>query len=487
MHQLVPASTRWAEYYPGVAKPYDIVFDVNAAAYAYRAFTNITAVGYYMFKDSLVSGYVGYKWYTFEARAVVNRPKRPSERIAMAAVPGASGVPDFYLSTCEVPFTLWNNVYRLADNNAFCLDPRGAAFDNDGDMGSMDFPASNGVYRTHVPDEPATDVTIHDVLIWCNALSIQESREPCYYQDAACTTVFLEAKYSPFWNGAPTNLPDVYVKWSADGYRLPTPKEWERAAAAGNQQYTPAYGWLAANATDTTHAVGGLQTNTLGCFDMAGNVWELVWPFGAMLPATGARTLLALGGDFHYPQHPTNASASAYGDEPYDGNYNIGFRLVRREAGMAAPDTSTNISGALPAWSIAKNDRSAPVPARQLTAPLATNWLALRAVPGTSTAMGQHEVTFAEWQPVYDWAKAHGYQFDYDAAMGSMSYWGWGSGWQPGAHGPDEPATGMSRFDAVTWLNAALACTALIQALACRLPIRTFTARCRKRWAKDRP
>ncbi len=452
IHTLNPTATRWAPYHPS---GYQIDFDASAAVFTPRAFTNVTAVGYYLAKDALISGYVGHKWYTFEAYATVHRPARPSERIAMSRIPGAGAVQDFYLSACEVPYALWRSVYRLANNNCFALDPRGNAnFDNTGDMGSMDLPTAAGAYLPHGPHEPVTDVTLYDVLVWCNALSIEESREPVYYEDAAFTKIFMEVKHSPFWLNAPASLPTVYVKWNADGFRLPTPKEWERAALAGNQEFSAASGWLGANASGTTHAVGGLITNALGCYDMAGNVWELTWPFGNALAPNAVMPLLALGGDMHYPGHPTNVSASAYGDLPYDGNYNIGFRIVRRDAGLSAPDTSTNLMQTIPAWRIAKNDRCAPVPARQLAAPLAAPWLPLKNVPGTNFAMGVFEVTFAQWQPVYDWAVAQGYTFDHDGDIGSMDYWGWGEGWTAGMHTPDEPVTSITRYDAMVWLNA---------------------------------
>ncbi len=453
VHQICPLDTQWAEYDPETSA-HLIHFETNSASYASRTFTNVTGVGYYLFKDRLVSGYLGYKWYTFEARATVKRPVRPGESINMVEVPGAGGVQDFYLSTCEVPYDLWQNVYRLANNNVFCLNPRGASFDNGGDMGSMDYPDTNGVYFSHTINEPVTDVTFPDVIAWCNALSVQESREPVYYEEAVFSNIFLEVKYSPHWLDAPTNLPDIYVKWDADGYRLPTPREWERAHEAGSQQYTATDGWIDSNAAGTTHAVGSLSTNALGMYDMAGNVWEWVWLFGDMLDSSANSDLLALGGGLNYPNDPTDFSASAYGDKPYDGNCNIGFRLVRRDAGLADPDTGTEITGTIPQWSIAESDQNEPDPARQLSAPLAANWLAQKDIPEQAYAVGLTEVTFAEWQPVYNWAKANGYEFDYDADMGSMAYWGWGTHALPKTHGPDEPATGMNRLNAIVWLNA---------------------------------
>jgi formylglycine-generating enzyme required for sulfatase activity len=452
VHQLVPSETLWAEYNPGSPSAHLIHFDTNSASYSARSFTNVTGVGYYLFREKLISGYLGYKWYTFEARATVTKPKRPSESLNMIEVPGAGGVQDFYMAVCETPYEQWRRVERLMNNNVFCMEPRSITLDNGADMGSMDYPDATGTYKSHSVHEPATDVTLHDVIAWCNALSVMESREPVYYEDASFSNLFMNVVMSPLYLSQRAT-PDIYVKWDADGYRLPTPKEWERAHSAGSQQYTTTYGWIGSNASGTTHTVGGLTTNALGIYDMAGNVWELTWNFGDMLDSSANSDLLVLGGGLHYPANPTNYSASAYGDRPYGGSYNVGFRLVRREAGLADPDTSTSVSG-MPQWTIAATDQSAAVPSLQLSAPLASNWITQISVPGTNYAMGATEVTFAQWQPVFDWAEANGYTFDDDADMGSMSYWGWGTNAPPATHEPDEPATGMTRYDAIVWLNA---------------------------------
>ncbi|MHC4404678.1 MAG: formylglycine-generating enzyme family protein, partial [Planctomycetota bacterium] len=469
-HVLCPHDTRWAKYNPQA--PHDIEFFADRATFGPHEFRDVQAVGWLVYKQTMIPGYFGFKWYAFEADAVVHRKDRPSEHIDMVEVsqtggqgPGTAdqGVPAFYVSTCEVPYLLWKNVFRLARSNTFVRNPRGFVFDQDGDMGSMDFPAAEGRLVSHGPNEPVTDVTLFDVAAWCNALSEQESKTPCYYEDPQFETVFRLVKRSPLY-GPQRVPPRLYVRWSADGYRLPTPAEWH---GASDPKADVQEAWIGGNSEATTHDIGTKKPNARGVYDTIGNVWELVWTYGdvldpgtddlitqgvaAYLKSSSESYITALGGGFGHPKDPATASANPYGHEPFDSNYNIGFRIVRREPGLPAPAELKELPAEVPKWTVWKGQKTrATRPPASVSKPL----LATVPVPGLPLEIAKYETTFANWKRVFDWAVARGYIFDHDGDMGSMDYWGFDGWGAPHPHAPDEPVTDLTYYDCALFCNA---------------------------------
>lgn len=444
--KIRPTETRWAEYNP---EAMNIRFDRHNAEYRDHDFKDVRAVGWYISKDDDGKAFFHVKWYTFEAVGEITRPKRPSEYIDMVPVGGA-GVP-FFISTCEVPYLLWREVFRFADSPSYTLIERGS-FLHYGDMGSM--LAGDG---PHTADEPVTNIDFYDTLAWCNGLSERAGREPCYYTDPEFKNVFrfdeieTRATYenppaqmfteNPVYETKP--LPAIYVKWSADGYRLPTVTEWEAAA-----------GELAAEkAPGRTLEVGSGKPNAKGLYDMGGNVWEYVWSFDDDYHPDKDVQRLALGGDFNFP---ANKAASPFGDKPWDGNYNIGFRLVRREAGAPAPAFAEPSLPGDRRW-VFGGDTLLPGDGKPIPTPV----LDMVAIPEGSYHrgsekleisllpfhMGRTEVSFDQWRKVLFWGEANGYNFDTTGAMGSMNIYNF-------AHSPDEPVTGLLPHDALTWCNA---------------------------------
>ena len=183
----------------------------------------------------------------------------------------------FYMDRHFVTKSLWDRVYQWALN-------RGYSFENAG-LGKA-------------ADHPVHTVNWYDVVKWCNARSEIEGLTPCYYTSPGRTTVYRTGQ---------SDLANDWVDWSANGYRLPTEAEWEKAARGGASGHrfpwtdTDTITHSRANYYSTTrngydmsptrgyypffhdkinpftNSVGYFAPNGYGLFDMAGNIWQWCW------------------------------------------------------------------------------------------------------------------------------------------------------------------------------------------------------------------
>jgi len=212
---------------------------------------------------------------------------------------------------------------------------------------------------------PVENVTWHQAVLYCNALSTIKGLTPCY----TCTGS------GP---GLKCDVPTQYAGsgiHTCQGYRLPTEAEWERAYRAGTA--TPLYnGWIASGQckkADTTlnkiawydyqggkkkHVVGGLAKNDWWLYDMAGNVWEWVHDWHVINRQTHyGKTAVTdpvvwanlsyhtvKGGAFDRPAYQCRGSARWW-LVPNKGAPNLGFRCAKTRCQKILHETFSAFSG----------------------------------------------------------------------------------------------------------------------------------------------
>jgi formylglycine-generating enzyme required for sulfatase activity len=173
---------------------------------------------------------------------------------------------------------------------------------------------------------PVEKVSLIDCVAFCNKLSEMEGFEKVYalpekYEHEFENLPYLNDDYKSIL------LEKIIQNLDANGYRLPTNKEWE-FAARGNEDFEYAgsdnfdvVAWTSKNSKWETHDVGQKSPNGFGLYDMSGNVRELC------LHKPVGKFWVCRGGSWR--DGPKFARVSSCNKLERSASREIGFRLFR--------------------------------------------------------------------------------------------------------------------------------------------------------------
>jgi len=195
-------------------------------------------------------------------------------------------------------------------------------------------------------DYPVESLSWYDAVEFCNNISLRDGLDPVYTitmripatGHITSATVVAEFEFPSEADG--TRKPK-------NGYRLPTEAQWQYAAIGktGNTYVwgdsnlaatVAANAWLNVNSGNSVHTAGLKRANSLGLYDMAGNVWEWCWDWygpyteaaatNPLGPESGSYRVLR-GGGWSDPLSSMRAATRLHLD-PGTASTNIGFRVV---------------------------------------------------------------------------------------------------------------------------------------------------------------
>ena len=180
----------------------------------------------------------------------------------------------------------------------------------------------SGLARTG-DNYPIHKINWYECIMYCNLRSEAEGLVPAYYitvngedvYDVAtwmrledCINADENDKFSYESKTYSNFLDTIQCNVNANGYRIPTEAEWEffaRGGSANNATYKPLeeYAWCNNNAGNKVHEIKQKSPNTLGIYDILGNVSEMCFDrfdeIDINTPITGANAFDENGNNRH--------------------------------------------------------------------------------------------------------------------------------------------------------------------------------------------
>lgn len=164
-----------------------------------------------------------------------------------------------------------------------------------------------GIHDNH----PVVAVSFYDAIYFCNKLSALKGLIPVYSVEGQ--TDVDEWEYEPHLGKC--LIGTVSVDENADGYRLPSVKEWLYVTRTLENHTYPGsddieeVAWYKKNSNKTTHEIEQKNANSFGLYDLAGNVDELLFSpvqherdAKSMSHLCECKNSLASGGHYNSPE-----------------------------------------------------------------------------------------------------------------------------------------------------------------------------------------